>query len=83
MSDLAIPSEVRKTLKGLAVDGRITLSALSAIINRPPRYLRAFVESDQDERLFADEIDVLAKFFMVDPSCLGAPKRWRRPKNCN
>jgi len=63
----------RSRLVRLAADKGVSLAALSDMIGRNPSYLQQFVRKGSPRRLEERDRHVLAQFFGVDESQLGAP----------
>lgn len=68
----ATPDQVRETLRSLAKENRVPLAPLSRMVGRPSDYLSRFVRGERGDGLKANEQDLLAKFFRVDPRLFGA-----------
>ncbi|WP_242183038.1 peptidase S24 [Sphingomonas sp. CARO-RG-8B-R24-01] len=72
----ADPDQVRETLRSLAVEHRVTLSALSRMLRRPSGYLSRFARGAGPLRLAINEQQLLAQYFRVDPRLFGEREDW-------
>lgn len=77
-----IVRDPRARLRELSIQFKTGLSDLSGLLGRPRRYLMRFVREGHPERLSADDVDVLSRFFGVSPVELGGDDpRWRQWKD--
>nr|WP_277923143.1 peptidase S24 [Sphingomonas sp. CARO-RG-8B-R24-01] len=63
-------------MRSLAVEHRVTLTALSRMLRRPPGYLSRFARGAGPARLPVDEQQLLARYFRVDPRMFGEREDW-------
>jgi transcriptional regulator with XRE-family HTH domain len=69
-----IDPDPRRSLVALCEQQGVSLAALSELLGRNPSYLQQFVRKGSPRRLAETDRRVLARFFGVDESVLGAPK---------
>jgi hypothetical protein len=72
----ATSDQVRETLRSLAAEQRVTLAALSRLLRRPPGYLARYARGTGHDQLPANEVQLLAQFFRVDPLLFGERNGW-------
>lgn len=73
MTEIDLPSEPRQRLLELASERGASLSALSRILGRNPSYLQQFVRKGSPRKLEEEDRAVLARYFGVAETELGAP----------
>lgn len=66
--------QAQQKLMDLAAQRGVSLSQLSRLINRNPSYLQQFVRKGSPRKLEETDRRMLARFFGVDESLLGAPE---------
>jgi phage repressor protein C with HTH and peptisase S24 domain len=69
-----VSGDPRARLVELAAERRVSLSQLSALIDRNPSYLQQFVRKGSPRKLEETDRATLARFFGVDEAELGAPE---------
>lgn len=75
MTGTDLQARARARLLELAGGRGVSLSALSGLLGRNPAYLQQFVRKGSPRKLEEDDRRVLATFFGVSESELGAPPR--------
>lgn len=75
MTGTDLQARARARLLELAGGRGVSLSALSGLLRRNPAYLQQFVRKGSPRKLEEDDRRVLANFFGVSESELGAPAR--------
>jgi hypothetical protein len=71
-----VEADPRKALMTAAAARKVTLAALSRMLDRPEGYLGRFTRGEHPKALTAAEHKTLAQFFGVDERALGVRALW-------